>query len=257
MATIVSLLWPSLHHIVKTLTDFYNKLFSECPPTHSNMEENATGSSVSASTSDSSASGSSVSNSSASASASGDSSLGLASDDDIQHKRPICTSCTSNAAGSSASSSSASDSSASGSSASGGSASGGSASASASGSGLGSASDNDILSEGPGRALILFVDTSKSEVAHLLFLELESGFRIIINRFREEFPPHLREKSQRDKEIYALQVAIRENKDFLKNRKFRLFLTSIPLFLYLLNANPDQLDFLKPFSFTLAFGRKE
>ena len=106
--------------------------------------------------------------------------------------------------------------------------------------------------------MILFIPPLETtEVAHLLFVELQSGFRIVINRFKEELPPHLRGKSQRDKEIYALQVAFRENKDFLKNRKFRLFLTSIPLFLYLLNASPDQLDFLKNFSFTLAFGKKE
>ena len=120
---------------------------------------------------------------------------------------------------------------------------------------LGPGSD-DILDSGPGRALILLVDTKETHVGHLLFVEFKSGFRIVIKKFKEELPPHLRTKSIREKEIHALHVAIRENEDFLKERKFRLLLTSVPLFLYLVNANADQLEFLKPFSFSLAFGRR-
>ena len=120
---------------------------------------------------------------------------------------------------------------------------------------LGPGSD-DILDSGPGRALILLVDTKETHVGHLLFVEFKSGFRIVIKKFKEDLPPHLRTKSIREKEIHALHVAIRENEDFLKERKFRLLLTSVPLFLYLVNANADQLEFLKPFSFSLAFGRR-
>ena len=120
---------------------------------------------------------------------------------------------------------------------------------------LGPGSD-DILDSGPGRALILLVDTKETHVSHLLFVEFKSGFRIVIKKFKEDLPPHLRTKSIREKEIHALHVAIRENEDFLKERKFRLLLTSVPLFLYLVNANADQLEFLKPFSFSLAFGRR-
>ena len=120
---------------------------------------------------------------------------------------------------------------------------------------LGPGSD-DILDSGPGRALILLVDTKETHVGHLLFVEFKSGFRIVIKKFKEELPPHLRTKSIREKEIHALHVAIRENEDFLKERKFRLLLTSVPLFLYLVNASADQLEFLKPFSFSLAFGRR-
>ena len=120
---------------------------------------------------------------------------------------------------------------------------------------LGPGSD-DILDSGPGRALILLVDTKETHVGHLLFVEFKSGFRIVIKKFKEDLPPHLRTKSIREKEIHALHVAIRENEDFLKERKFRLLLTSVPLFLYLVNASADQLEFLKPFSFSLAFGRR-
>ena len=120
---------------------------------------------------------------------------------------------------------------------------------------LGPGSD-DILDSGPGRALILLVDTKETHVGHLLFVEFKSGFRIVIKKFKEELPPHLRTKSIREKEIHALHIAIRKNEDFLKERKFRLLLTSVPLFLYLVNADADQLEFLKPFSFSLAFGRR-
>ena len=92
---------------------------------------------------------------------------------------------------------------------------------------LGPGSD-DILDSGPGRALILLVDTKETHVGHLLFVEFKSGFRIVIKKFKEELPPHLRTKSIREKEIHALHVAIRENEDFLKDRRFRLLLISVP-----------------------------
>ena len=94
------------------------------------------------------------------------------------------------------------------------------------------------------------------QVGHVLYLQMQSGFRIIINRFREDLPKNLLEKSQRDKDIHAIKVALRENKEFLENRKFRLLVTSIPVFLFLLNTSPDQLEFLQDFSFSLAFANK-
>ena len=117
--------------------------------------------------------------------------------------------------------------------------------------------NNDILDSGPGRTLILMPDATETEAGHLLFVELRSGFRIIVNKFKEKLPPSLLDKSPREKELHALQVAILKNKDFLEDRKFRLCLTSVPLFLYLLNANPDQLKFLEPFNFALAFANKK
>ena len=117
--------------------------------------------------------------------------------------------------------------------------------------------NNDILDSGPGRTLILMPDATETEAGHLLFVELRSGFRIIVNKFKEKLPPSLLDKSPREKELHALQVAILKNKDFLEDRKFRLCLTSVPLFLYLLNANPDQLKFLEPFNFALAFAKKK
>ena len=117
--------------------------------------------------------------------------------------------------------------------------------------------NNDILDSGPGRTLILMPDATETEAGHLLFVELQNGFRIIVNKFKEKLPPSLLDKSPREKELHALQVAILKNKDFLEDRKFRLCLTSVPLFLYLLNANPDQLKFLEPFNFALAFANKK
>ena len=117
--------------------------------------------------------------------------------------------------------------------------------------------NNDILDSGPGRTLILMPDATETEAGHLLFVELRSGFRIIVNKFKEKLPPSLLDKSPREKELHALQVAVLKNKDFLEDRKFRLCLTSVPLFLYLLNANPDQLKFLEPFNFALAFANKK
>ena len=115
---------------------------------------------------------------------------------------------------------------------------------------------NDILDSGPGRTLILLPDVKGTQVGHLLYVQMQTGFRIIVNRFKEDLPPHLLGKGQREKDIHALKVALRENKEFLKDRKFRLLLTSIPVFLFLLNASPDQLEFLEDFSFSLAFANK-
>ena len=272
MATIVSLLWSPILQFAKTLSNFYNKLFSsecECEcPTHSLIDEGidmdqprenddipdeipsvepedlfqklseAFGSFRGSGSGSASASASNSSSGSGSGSASDVQGPGSASD--VQEPD------------------SASDAKEAGSASGGPGRPGGPGGPISAADVLGSVSaDDDILSTGPGRTLILFVDTSESEIAHLLFVELRSGFRIIVNTFREEIPPHLREKSVREKEIHALQVAFRENKDFLKNRKFRLFVTSIPLFLHLLTASPDQLDFMKPFTFTLAFGKKD
>ena len=286
MATIVSLLWSPILQFAKTLSNFYNKLFSECP-THSlidegidmdqprendidesgepqeNIEENKSQDDIpdeipsvepedlfqKLSEAFGSFRGSGSASASASASSSGSGS-GSGSASDVQG---------SGSASDVQEPDSASDAKEAGSASGGPGGPGGPPGGPISAADvLGSVSaDDDILSTGPGRTLILFVDTSESEIAHLLFVELRSGFRIIVNTFREEIPPHLREKSVREKEIHALQVAFRENKDFLKNRKFRLFVTSIPLFLHLLTASPDQLDFMKPFTFTLAFGKKD
>ena len=118
---------------------------------------------------------------------------------------------------------------------------------------------DDILASGPGRTLILFVTANESKLANVLFVELaRSKFHIVINHFTEDLPLALCRKSacQTQRELQSLKAAIRENKEFLKDRKFRLLLPSVPLFLHLLNANSG-LEFLDGLAFTLAFVGKE
>ena len=123
--------------------------------------------------------------------------------------------------------------------------------------GSGSGIPDDLLSSGPGRDLILFVDANEKKLAHLLFVTLtKSGFHIVINHTTRDLPLALRRsKDFRQKERHSLQIAIEENKDFLKDRPFKLLLTSIPLFLHLLNS--DRNGFLKGLSFTLAYVGKD
>ena len=117
-------------------------------------------------------------------------------------------------------------------------------------------SSNDILDSGPGRTLILLPDVRGTQAGHVLYVQMESGFRIVINTVKEELPPHLLKKGQREKDLYALKAALRENKEFLKDRRFRLLVTSVPVFLFLLNASSEELEFLEDFSFSLAFANK-
>ena len=115
----------------------------------------------------------------------------------------------------------------------------------------------DILASGPGRTLILFVTANESKLAHVLFVELtRSKFHIVINHFTEDLPLALRRKNacQTQRQLQSLKAAIRENKEFLKDQNFKLLLSSVPLFLHLLNAESG-LEFLDDFAFTLGFVR--